>query len=66
MNDPLPPGTRIRLIAMPDDPDPVPPGTAGTIKTWTAHQGWAQIQVVWDNGRHLSLCFPPDRFEILP
>lgn len=29
--DHYPPGTRIRLLAMPDDPQPIPPGTTGTV-----------------------------------
>ena len=29
--DHYPPGTRVRLLAMPDDPQPIPPGTTGTV-----------------------------------
>ena len=29
-----PVGTRIRLLAMPDDPNPIPAGTCGTVWRW--------------------------------
>ena len=29
--DHYPPGTRVRLLNMPDDPQPIPPGTTGTV-----------------------------------
>jgi hypothetical protein len=48
-------GDRIELISMPEEPDPIPPGTRGTV----------QYGVKWDNGRGLSLCVPPDEFKIL-
>jgi Domain of unknown function (DUF4314) len=56
-------GDRIRLLAMPDDPDPVPAGTCGVITDVHAHSDWMQIEVEWDNGRKLMLTVPPDRFE---
>ena len=60
-------GDRIRLLAMPQDPDPLPPGTLGTVRTATQHgsgpDAWLQIDVEWDNGRNLMLTTPPDRFE---
>jgi hypothetical protein len=63
------PGDRIRLVAMPDDPDPVSPGTTGTVKSVTQHgagrDAWLQVDVNWDNGRKLMLSVPPDRFELL-
>ena len=62
-------GDRIRLVAMPDDPDPVPPGATGTITSVTKHgagrDAWLQVGVAWDNGRKLMLTVPPDRFEVL-
>ena len=62
------PGDRIRLIAMPDDPDPVPPGATGTItsvaKHGTGRDTWLQVEVGWDSGRKLMLTIPPDRFEV--
>ena len=66
----LRPGTRIRLVAMEDDPDPIPVGTKGTIRGSSEHKFvrdlWHQIDVDWDNGRQLMLVSPPDEFEVLP
>ena len=63
------PDDRIRLVAMPDDPDPVPPATTGTVTAVHPHGSgrdqWLQVEVDWDNGRKLMLTVPPDRFEVL-
>lgn len=63
------PGDRIRLLAMIDDPDPVPPGTTGTVTAvrpcGSGRDAWLQVDVDWDNGRKLMLAVPPDQFEIL-
>jgi hypothetical protein len=61
------PGDRIRLVSMPDDPDPLPPGSTGTVTFVTplAGLGWTQVGVAWDNGRTLLLSIPPDRVEII-
>jgi Domain of unknown function (DUF4314) len=54
-------GDRIRLVEMPGDPLPVPPGTEGTVlfvqdlKTVRDGKQMHQIGVKWDNGRNLSL-----------
>jgi hypothetical protein len=61
----LRPGDRIRLIAMSDDPDPIPPGSTGTVTAVRQHRTWAQVDVDWDNGRKLMLAVPPDQLEIL-
>ena len=58
---PVPEGTRIRLVSMGQDPDPVPPGTRGTV---TGGNG-AQIWVDWDNGRSLMLLPEHDRWEVV-
>ena len=57
-----PPGTRIRLIEMPNDPNPVPVGTCGTV---LAVDGAGQLLMQWDNGRSLSLIPGVDNFEVL-
>ena len=57
-------GDRIRLIAMPDDPDPIPAGATGTVLAVTTGR-FAQIDVDWDNGRTLSLVPGVDRFEVI-
>jgi hypothetical protein len=55
----LKPGDRIRLVSMPDDPDPIEPGSEGTVLDVTDLQGLGkssfQISVDWDNGRRLCL-----------
>jgi hypothetical protein len=60
-------GTRIELIDMPNDPDPIPPGTRGTVKgSWLNTFGKnLQVDVDWDNGRRLLLVCPPDKFKIV-
>ena len=65
MNTPQP-GDRIRLVAMSDDPDPIPPGSTGTVTAVRQHTTWAQVDVAWDNGRTLMLVVPPDEFEVMP
>lgn len=61
-------GDRIRLIDMPDDPNPIPPGTEGTVNNVTDLNGLApgyyQIGVDWDNNRSLSLV-ERDKWEII-
>lgn len=57
-------GDRIRLVAMPDDPEPIPAGTLGTVRDVTElafrEDAQTQIHVAWDNGRTLSCICPPD------
>jgi hypothetical protein len=61
----LQPGDRIRLIVMPYDPFPIPPGATGTVTAVRQYRTWAQVDVDWDNGRRLMLVVPPDVVEIL-
>jgi hypothetical protein len=42
------PGDRIRLPSMLDDPDPIPPGTTGTVAAVRQQRTWAQVDVEWD------------------
>jgi hypothetical protein len=62
-------GQRIKLIRMPDDPNPIPPGTTGTItsisEVMVPGSPFTQVGVNWDNGRTLMLCVPPDEVEFL-
>lgn len=61
-------GDRIRLLAMPNDPDPVPVGSTGTVSHVfpPTSLGGQQVGVEWDNGRSLLLLVGVDQFEILP
>ena len=58
------PGDRIRLVKMPDDPDPIAEGTTGTV-TAVTDGPLGQISVVWDNRRRLILIPGVDDFEIV-
>ncbi len=55
-------GDRVRLIAMGQDPCPVPPGTLGTV--W-AVDALGTVHVVWDNGRTLGLVPQVDRYDLV-
>lgn len=54
---------RIKLINMPDDPNPVPAGSEGTC---VGVDGLGQLLMVWDCGRSLSLIPGIDEYAILP
>jgi hypothetical protein len=51
---------------MPEDPDPIPSGSLGTVCAIYPHHRWMQVEVDWDNGRSLMLSLPDDVIEILP
>ena len=57
-----PPGTHIRLLEMPNDPNPVPVGSCGTV---LAVDDAGQLLMQWDNDRSLSLIPGVDNFEVL-
>ncbi len=57
------PGERIHLISMTDDPDPIPTGATGTVTGLYPQNGWAQVDLKWDNGQSLMLTIPPDVVE---
>ncbi len=57
-----PPGTRLELISMGNDPFPVPLGTCGTV---LGVDDAGQILMHWDNGRSLSLIPGEDAFRKL-
>lgn len=64
MSAPLPvPGDRVRITGiMPEDPDPMPVGSYGTVTE--VHEDVGQIHVDWDCGRRLIL-LTTDPFRIL-
>jgi hypothetical protein len=65
-NAPMPVlGDRVTLLNMPDDPDPIAPGTEGTVD-WIGDEAVEprQIGVKWDNGRSLLLLQGVDLYEI--
>ena len=57
-----PPGTRIELIHMGDDPNPIPDGTRGTV---TAVDDIGTVFCHFDNGRSLGLAYGADSFRKL-
>ncbi len=58
-------GDRIRLIAMVDDPDPIPAGATGTVLS-VSDGPLGQIAVAWDDSaRTLALVPGVDHFEII-
>ena len=58
-------GDRIRLLSMPQDPDPIPVGSLGTVVAVHEHHDWMQVDVDWDNGRTLMLTMPDDCVSIV-
>jgi len=57
-----PPGTRIELIHMGDDPNPIPDGTRGTV---TAVDDIGTVFCHFDNGRSFGLAYGADSFRRL-
>ena len=58
----LPKGTRVRLIHMEDDPNPIPDGTLGTVDHV---DDAASVHTKWDNGRYLAFIPSVDTYEII-
>jgi len=52
------------MIHMPDDPDPIPAGSIGTV-TRVTDGPLAQVSVDWDSGRSLNLVPGTDEFEVI-
>jgi hypothetical protein len=55
---------RIKLIRM-DDPDPVEPGTLGTVVKENMVQGQNILEVKWDDGRGLNVIEGIDKYEVI-
>jgi hypothetical protein len=59
----FPPGLRLELIEMVNDPLPIAPGTSGTV-IGVGCDG--SIEMAWDDGRRLSLLPDAgDRFKVV-
>jgi len=59
------PGDRIRLVEMPDDPNPILSGETGTVRSIEKCANDFIISVDWDSGRTLNLITPPDKFTLV-
>ncbi len=62
------PGQRIECVLMPDEHDPIPSGSRGTVtrvEQWGASPRHANIHVAWDNGRTLAWLTDVDKWKIL-
>lgn len=62
MKDNYPPGTRIMLLQMGDDPRPVEPNTRGTVR---AVDDMGTLHCDFDNGRQLGIVPGEDSFRRL-
>lgn len=70
--EPFAPGTRIELVQMGEDPDPIPAGSTGTVvrstflgtNPATGEDHW-QVTVTWDSGRGLMVSLPHDDVRVL-
>lgn len=62
MKEQYPPGTRIQLDYMGDDPRPIEPGTKGTVRTV---DDMGTVHCDFDNGRRLGLVPGEDSFHVI-
>ncbi len=62
MKDNYPPGTRIMLLQMGDDPRPIEPNTKGTVQTI---DDIGTLHCAFDNGRQLGIVPGEDSFRKL-
>ena len=62
MKDQYPPGTRIELDFMGDDPRPIAPGTKGTVRIV---DDMGTVHCDFDNGRRLVLIPGEDSFHAI-
>lgn len=56
-------GMRIRMVSMTDDPNPIAPGTEGTIRLV---DDAGVIHVKWDDGRSLGVIPGVDHYQLMP
>ena len=62
LREQFPPGTRVRLDSMMNDPQPIPKGMTGTVQ---GIDDAGQLLMKWDNGRGLSLVPGVDDFSVV-
>ena len=62
LQEQYPPGTRIELHFMPDDPRPIEPGTCGTVRFV---DDIGTLHCDFDNGRSLGVLWGVDNFTVI-
>lgn len=62
MKEMYPPGTRIKLDYMGDDPRPIEPGTMGTVRVV---DDMGTVHCDFDNGRRMGLIPGEDAFRVI-
>lgn len=62
LKEQYPPGTRIELHFMPDDPRPIEPGTCGTVYHV---DDIGTLHTDFDNGRSLGVVWGVDSFSVI-
>lgn len=59
---PVPPGSRLKLVSMPEDPYPIPEGTVGTVQRFS---NGSQVFMIWDNGMTTALLPGIDEWAVV-